>query len=208
VRKKKAAAVETTSNLLNELENRFATLAHSIPQARRQNRTSRFWHTVEATTQENIDSLKASIKPKQLEHIDAPIERRALRYKKELPPLLKTNIRHIREFFLTEIAPLTFAVGGGVIQSRAVAERTIESGVDSSMFARFEQMVGRAATLRMAHYVLDMFELPPAFLNDIIGRPNEKEPKSSRESPTPRSTPPQPARRPNDPTSRRAQPSR
>lgn len=189
---------ETTNNLLSELESRFSLLAQSVPKARRKNRSSRFWHRVEATTQENINELKASVKPKKLEHIDAPIERRTALYKKELPPMLKTNIRQIREFFLKEIAPLTFAVGGGVIQSRAVAERTIESGVDSSMFSRFEQMVGRAATLRMAHYVLDMFALPPSFLNDVIGRPNEKEPKSRREGETQRGKTTQPPRRPND----------
>lgn len=140
-------------------------------------RTSRFWFKLE-TTDQFVVKRKKSLAPKAVEHIDAEITDRLKTYEKELSPVLKDKINQVREFFLTEIAPLTLATSGGAIQSRAVAERMLDTEVDSAIFARFENMANRAATIKLGLFVLDYFGLPHSHFNELLGGGQVKE-KSS-----------------------------
>jgi hypothetical protein len=109
------------------------------------------------------------MQPKAVEHIDAEVESRLLTYRKEMPDILRNKVEKVREFFLTEIAPLTLASGGGNSQSREVVQRLLDTDVDTAMFARFENMVNRAATIKMAEFTLEYFQLPKEYLQSILG---------------------------------------
>lgn len=141
-------------------------------------RKSRFWFRVESTEQFVKEKKKKLEKP-TLEHIDEQVEKRTKTYEVELTPALKTKIELIREFFLTEIAPLTFASSAGGLQAKAVAERLLDTEIDASMFSRFDNMVNRAATIKMASFVLSYFNLPESHFNSLIGpRPSAQDPVS------------------------------
>jgi hypothetical protein len=150
----------------------------TTPSSKTASRASRFWFTLE-TTSEVVASRKRKLAPKAVEHIDAEITDRLKTYEKELSPVLKARIAQVREFFLTEIAPLTLATAGGAIQSRAVAERMLDTEVDSAIFARFENMVNRAATIKLGIFVLDYFGLPPTHFDALVG--STPHPKGSSE---------------------------
>lgn len=161
----------------DQLLSALSNLAYSVEEvpnpenAKRGNapvRTSRFWFRLE-TTSEMVAARKKKLAPKSVEHIDSEITDRLKTYEKELSPVLKDRIAQVREFFLTEIAPLTLATAGGAIQSRAVAERMLDTEVDSAIFARFENMVNRAATIKLGIFVLDYFGLPLTHFNDLVG---------------------------------------
>lgn len=138
-------------------------------------RKSRFWFRMVDTDDvaKTVSRNKKLMSKKTVEHVDQSVEDRLSTYKKEMPPKLKSNIDAVREFFLTEIAPLTMASSGGAIQSRAVASRLVDSEIDSAIFSRFENMVNRASTLKMAMFVLKYFGLPEDQLSSILGLHNQ-----------------------------------
>ena len=161
---KSQGALDQEDQLLTAL----TTLAYADKPVNNKARTSRFWFQVETTSQ-MVEKKKKSLSRKPIEHIDAEVEARLLTYETELSPVLKDKITKVREFFLTEIAPLTFATAGGSLQSKAVAERMLETEVDPAIFNRFENMVNRAATIKLALFVLDYFGLPQSHFNSLIG---------------------------------------
>ena len=129
---------------------------------------SRFWFTV-TDAADYVAASKKALKRPELEHVDKDIEDRLKTYKDELPPVLSGNITTVREFFLKEIAPLTMASGAGTLQSREVAARLLSTDIDSAIFGRFENMVNRAAVIKMGLFVLDYFKLPPEHYHSLIG---------------------------------------
>lgn len=131
-------------------------------------RTSRFWFKVE-TISEETTRRKEQFKPPELEHIDDAVSKRLKTFKKEIPGDLRDHIEQVREFFLTELTPLTMASSGGTIQAKDVAERMFKTEIDSAIFSRFDNMVNRAATIRVAKFVLSYFNLEPHFLDALIG---------------------------------------
>jgi hypothetical protein len=153
------------------------TVAYSDPEAKPRatssavsrfgTRHSRFWFKLE-TLSEETERRKAQFKPKELEHIDAEVTSRLKTFKKEMPVSLRGKIEEVREFFLTQISPLVIASSGGTIQAKDVAERMFKTEVDSAIFGRFDNMVNRAATIKVALFVLAYFDLPDEFLSSLL----------------------------------------
>jgi len=143
-------------------------------------RKSRFWFTLNTDDAAVQKMQEATVVAAAKQPIDAEVERRLALYRKEAPGQLQTKIAEIREFFLTEIAPRTLASSGGTIQATEVVQRLLETEVDQSIMSRFENMVNRAATLKLANFVLKYFDLPKSDIDAIIGGNNN--PKSSVEA--------------------------
>lgn len=165
---KTQAELDNDDSILSSLSN----IAYSDKSINVVNRTrnSRFWFKIE-TTKEIVKVQKEVMLKKALTNIDQEVESRLVGYRKELSPELKTNIEKVREFFLTEVAPLTLASSAGSIQSQQVVQRLLDSDVDSQIFARFDNMVNRAATLKMANFVASYFGLEPSNVQSLIGTP-------------------------------------
>jgi hypothetical protein len=133
-------------------------------------RISRFWFRMESAKEET-ERRKKDFKPKELEHFDAEIEARLKNFVGEFPPELRKNLTTIREFFLKEVAPYTVAASAGTGQAKAVVERMLKTEVDSSLLGRFENMVNRAATIKLGIFVLNYFNLPIEHLSSMFGAP-------------------------------------
>lgn len=155
---------------------RLGQFAHRVPapvlpdlgsESRFGQRRSRFWFKLQ-TLEEETRIRKEQIKKPQLEHLDADIQARLDTFKDELPPKLQANLERVREFFLRDISPLTLAISAGAKQGREVIERLTGSEVDPSTISKFQQMMGRASTFKMAQFVLSYFDLGPEFLNQIV----------------------------------------
>jgi hypothetical protein len=168
------ATLDQEDTMLSSLTN----IAYSDPslQKRTESGKSRFWFVVESTA-EMISRKQKRMEPKAIEHIDAEVEARLMTYKQELKPALKEKISRVREFFLTEIAPLTLASSGGSIQSREVVQRLLETDVDSAIFARFDNMVNRAAVLKLANFVASYFDLPDSQIPSLLGSTQVEDPE-------------------------------
>jgi hypothetical protein len=139
-------------------------------------RSSRFWFQIETISEETA-RRKEQFKPKTLEHVDEAVTNRVKIFKKDIPQDLRNRIDQVREFFLKDVAPLTMASTGGALQARDVAERTLKTTVDSAIFSRFDNMVNRAATIKVARFVLAYFDLPEEFLPSLLG-PQQHNPES------------------------------
>lgn len=139
-------------------------------------RESRFWFRLESE-HEKLEARKATFQAPVLEHIDDAVTTRLKTFKKEVPEALRSGIEEVREFFLTEIAPLTLAAPGGTLQARDVAERMFSTTIDTGIFARFDNMVNCATTIKVARFVLAYFDLPEEFLPMLLG--NRVQPQDS-----------------------------
>jgi len=139
-------------------------------------RQSRFWFRLETLTEET-NRRKAQFKPKELEHIDSAVVARLRSFTKEIPLDLKTRIEQVREFFLKELSPLTMASSGGALQAKEVAERMFKTEVDQALFSRFDNMVNRAATIKVALFVKSYFDLPDEYISSLLG-PQQHNPDS------------------------------
>jgi hypothetical protein len=123
----------------------------------------------------DIDEIKRSMLPKEMEHIDSQIVDRLDGYKAESPDIYQSHIIAVREFFLKEVAPRTLAASGGTMQATEVIRRLLDTDVDESTVARFQNMLNRATTLKMAEFIVEYFGLPREHLMSIIGsRPPEQ----------------------------------
>ena len=141
----------------------------AVPSAKKEikrpsNRTSEFWFNLEP------DSFRERLAPRILEHVDAQVRDRLKTYEPEIKPRISENIDRVREFFLTQLAPLTLAAHGGTQQARDVVQSMLESEVDSTLIDRFHSMSARAASLRLALFVLDYYGLPPEHLENLLSR--------------------------------------
>lgn len=136
---------------------------------------SRFFFTIE-TNAEVIADIKQSMTKKKVEPIDAEVQTRLKQYRKDAPDQLKGRIAEVREFFLTEIAPRTLASSGGTIQATEVVQQLLETEVDQNIMSRFDNMVNRAATLKLADFVLRYFDLPQHHLEAIMGTGSQIDP--------------------------------
>ncbi len=157
-------------------------LAYSTPKApipiRDGKWTSRFFFRMDVPPPDaNLRDLMVA---KKIDHIDAEIVARLDLYREEASGPIKTNLESVREFFLTEVAPLTLAASGGALQATDVIQRMVDSEVDPGIRGRFEQMVNRAAVLKMALFTLKYFNLPPEHLSQVMGIQVESETKTLR----------------------------
>ena len=165
---KPQATMDKEDSILSSL----TTIAYATPvtpvATARKTRTSRFWFTL-TSTEDFVKTRKAKLTNHAKEHIDAEVEERLVGFREELAPELAAKIAQVREFFLTEVAPLTMASSGGAIQSREVVQRLLGTPVDEAIFSRFENMVNRAATLKMAAFVAKYFGLAKEDIAALIG---------------------------------------
>lgn len=143
----------------------LSRMAYSIPNRAKENRKSRFWFTMEKPAEVS----KKTMAPKKLEHIDSEIVDRLSNYKTTSPGIYQGNIEKVREFFLNEIAPRTISASGGTTQAAEVLRRMLDTDIDQSTAQRFANMVNRAATLRMAEFVVSYFGLDPKYLDSVVG---------------------------------------
>jgi len=138
-------------------------------------RSSKFWFTM-STVEIEVEEQKQKMLPQALEHIDANVAARLKKYKTELSPELKSNIETVREFFLTELAPLTIATNGGVTQAKEVVQRLLDTEVDPSLLDKFNNMANRAAVMRLALFVVEYFKLPKEHLSYMFPTPTGQDP--------------------------------
>lgn len=142
----------------------LSRLAYSVPKQGK--RTSRFWFSME---DEEFEFVKKVMKPKQLEHIDSQIVDRLAIYKKDSPDIYQKHIENIREFFLKEIAPRTLSASGGTTQATEVIRRLLNTDVDDATVSRFQLMINRATTIKMAEFVVSYFGLSEKYLEGVLG---------------------------------------
>lgn len=149
------------------LADSLGRMAYTVPG--KPNRQSRFWFKLDLPAAGEV--TPEVMKPKVLDHIDSDIISRLDEYRVSSPDLFKARLEQVREFFLTEVAPLTIASSGGAIQAAEVLGRMLDTEIDASTAARFQQMVNRATTLKMAQFVATYFDLPASCVDSIIGTP-------------------------------------
>lgn len=154
---------QSSLDLEDALASSLGRLAYPVP--KKVNRRSRFWFTLEDPAPDS----KEAMAPRQLQHIDSEIVERLAAYQLVSPKVFQANIEQVREFFLTEVAPKTLAVSGGTTQATEVLKRMLETDIDASTAQRFNNMVNRAATLKMAQFVATYFGLPLDHVDAIIG---------------------------------------
>lgn len=121
---------------------------------------SRFFFELSGSFVEEVKRRKKAVVKSGQDHVDAEITKRLALYKKTMPIHMAANIEAVREFFLTEIAPITIAIGAGSDQARDVVQRLLGSQVDGTQFAKFERMNAEAVNIRMAKFVAKQFKLP------------------------------------------------
>lgn len=175
----KTAAAQTAEDQLAISLSRLAT-----PAAKRQGRTSRFWFKVpesrvpkrKSSVEVDIEKMRADMRPRELEHIDSQVIDRLTDYKQESPAMYQSHIEEVREFFLKEIAPRTISAPGGAMQATEVLKRLLDTDVDESTVARFQNMLNRATTLKMAEFVAKYFGLSSEHIPSIIGSRQEQQP--------------------------------
>ncbi len=156
------------------LASRLSRVAYASPRkAPSKDRTSRFWFRMD---HKELEVTKEMMRPKEVEHIDSQVVKRLSRYRKSSPADFQKYIVRVREFFLKEIAPRTIAASGGTAQATEVLTRLLDTDVDSSTVERFNMMLNRATTLKMAQFVANYFGLPSDSIHTIIGSKEQPPP--------------------------------
>ena len=156
------------------LASRLSRVAYANPRkAPIKDRTSRFWFRMD---HKELEVTKEMMRPKEIEHIDSQVVKRLGRYRKTSPADFQKYIVQVREFFLKEIAPRTIAASGGTAQATEVLTRLLDTDVDSSTVERFNMMLNRATTLKMAQFVASYFDLPLDSVHAIIGSKEQPPP--------------------------------
>jgi len=166
---KKQSVQDQEDALLASLSNlAYSARKPTTRKVRARTRNSRFWFRLDPT-KVVTEKLKESMLVKKPDPIDAEVQSRLRQYRLDAPEQLKDKISQVREFFLTEIAPRTLASSGGTIQATEVVQQLLDTEVDTGIMSRFQNMVNRAATLKLARFVAKYFGLPKECIADIIG---------------------------------------
>lgn len=113
-----------------------------------------FYHRTSSFSEEVVQQ-KMAIEPQKaaMEHIDAEVENRLKTYEKELSSALVKNIEAVREFFLTELDPLSLGIQGGTAQVHSVMTRIFPDGIDTEQFSQFVHMAKLARKIKMANFL-------------------------------------------------------
>lgn len=138
---------------------------------------SRFFFRMSKSVAEETEARRRQLAPKEREHVDSEIEGRATTYKQELPAELAANIDDVREFFLREIAPMSFAFGAGAAQALNVARRTLNSDIDTTQFEKMERMAAHAIDIKMARFVSRSLGMTKKEARLILARMNPPRPQ-------------------------------
>lgn len=104
---------------------------------------------------EDLERHKEVAEPQKvaMEHIDSEVERRLTTYEKELSSSLEKNIEAVREFFLTEVDPLSLGIQGGTAQVQSLMARLFPDGIDTEQFHQFVHMAKQARKIKMANFI-------------------------------------------------------
>jgi len=135
---------------------------------RNSDRPSSFFFKPSESFDAIIERNKQAAKPKKLKHADDDITKRTRKMRKELPPVLLQNIDDVREMFLQQIAPKTFAAQTGTLQARTVAQRLLKTDVDAKPFVQFERMVEVGMQIQMAKFVTKYMGLPAREWRNVL----------------------------------------
>lgn len=127
---------------------------------------SRFFFVLDETI---LARRKAQYAPKVLEHVDSDAEKRLAKYKPKALPVMEANTKKVRAFFLKEIAPLLLTTSAGAKQAHDVVEKLIDAKVDTTLASNFDAMVIRAARMRLALFVAELFKLPKSAVEELLG---------------------------------------
>jgi hypothetical protein len=113
-----------------------------------------FYYRTESFS-EAVGIQKAAIKPQNeaMLHIDREVEDRLKTYEKELSDSLEKNIEAVREFFLTDIDPLSLGIQGGTAQVHSLMMRLLPDGIDTEQFTQFVHMAKQARKIKMANFI-------------------------------------------------------
>jgi hypothetical protein len=113
---------------------------------------------------EAVGEQKATVEPQKtaMEHIDQEVEDRLKTYERELSASLEKNIAAVREFFLTEIDPLSLGIQGGTAQVHSLMTRIFPDGIDTEQFMQFVHMAKQARKIKMANFIAGYMNLDPA----------------------------------------------
>lgn len=118
---------------------------------------SRFFFHVDDKDELSVIEESVKAKPKE-EPINVEILKRSDSYAKELPNSLKDSITQIREFFLKEIAPKSFALQSGLTQAKSVIEQQVGE-IDASEMSWAEKFAAHSSKLRVLRFIKELFEL-------------------------------------------------
>lgn len=132
---------------------------------------SRFFFVLDET----LEQRKEKFKPKKLEHVDTHIVKRAAEFKTNSSADLRDKIQKIREYFLSEIAPLAMASASGAQQAQQVIERYLDGKADTTLISNFEIMMMRAAKVKLSLFVLELFGLDISYLSELSPQPVESQ---------------------------------
>jgi hypothetical protein len=125
---------------------------------------------------EAVGVQKASVEPQKqaMQHIDQEVEDRLKTYEKELSASLEENIEKVREFFLTEIDPLSLGIQGGTAQVHSLMTRIFPDGIDTEQFVQFVHMAKQARKIKMANFIAGYMGLELSDAEKIIDSLNPK----------------------------------
>lgn len=142
--------------------------ADALPEERPRRFKSRFFFRMGPSFAQEVEGRKKALAPRHVVHKDHEIERRVTAYKQDLPAELAYNIDEVREFFLREIAPISFAIGAGAAQALDVARRTLNSDIDTTQFEKLERMASHAVNIKMARFVARQLGLTKKEAREIL----------------------------------------
>lgn len=129
---------------------------------------SRFFYRPTASFDADLAVAKKVSDPHALTVFSDEIDARKDTYITELPTELKVYIDQVREFFLTELGPLTLGVQAGTAQAREVLQRTLNTEIDNTQFAQFDRMIMDGAKHKMARFIARYLGLPRSTIESML----------------------------------------
>ena len=151
---------------MNEFDKQLTSIARSNKPIGDKGYKSKFWVTIDEDEIEVMDR-KNIYTPKKLDHVNKGIVTRSEKMKKELPNQMKPLVDTIREFFLVEIAPKTFACSLGATQAKESAKIAIDSEIDEGIFSKFDNLINKAATIKLVEFVMKYFDIDKSYFDNL-----------------------------------------
>lgn len=152
----------------DEDEHVEAAAANTEPKIKKKKRKSRFFFTPSKSFIDEVEERKDLSKPTVLSMVDQEVEARRKTYRNELPDALQERIEEVREFFLTEVGPVTLGGQAGALQAMEVVQRVLGTEIDNKPFAQFERMLQDAVTIKMARFIAGYFDLPTTVARQLV----------------------------------------
>lgn len=119
---------------------------------------SRFIFKLRGPSDEEVRRKELTERP-ELPRSTKEVDDRSESYSVELPGLMEDRLNKIREFMLQELAPRMLAAQAGITQARYVVDRVAGAQMDDSTEHFFNQLMVKAANLRMCKFIAEYFGL-------------------------------------------------